>query len=828
MTDKVFVEVVVDNASSSTDRFYTYIVPEEYKKHIEIGKKVLVPFGKGNKLVEGIIVNIINDTDIDNSRIKPIKDIFNDDPILSKNLIRLSFWMKEKYLAQYSDIFRTMMPSGTVNKVTEFISLLDNEEEHYKKVKSKNQLKIIDFLMAHGESELQKIKDGTGIININSSINILVKNKIVQVAKKVNSEVNKKYERFVKRCFCTEDIEKIISTLSKNAIKQIEIVNYLKDIESISLKDIMIDTRCSLGSLKSLEEKGYLNIIDVEIKRDAITKEVNPYNKVRLTEKQEDCINKIYKDYLENGYNKYLIHGVTGSGKTEVYLQLIEKVLESGKQAIVLVPEISLTPQTVERFAGRFKNNVAVLHSRLSNGERYDEWRKIKEGEVQIVVGARSAIFAPFDKLAFVIIDEEHEASYKSSMNPKYNAIEVGEKRCEIEGATLVLGSATPSIESYYKAKQGEYKLLELPNRVNNKQMPNIEVIDMKKELDNGNKSMFSNALYSSILENFKANKQTILFLNRRGFSTFISCRKCGYVVKCKECDISLTYHMAQNILKCHYCGFTLKPPVLCPSCNSKYIKYFGTGTQRVEEEVRRLFPNARTSRMDMDTTTAKGSHERIFEKMKKGDIDILIGTQMITKGLDFPNVTLVGIIAADLTLNIPDFKASERTFQLLTQVGGRAGRGEYDGNVILQTYEPEHYSIKTAKYHDYVSFYNKEISIRKEFNYPPFRDIISITISGENEKDTYHVSNSIARDIKQEIFQETNSLEFNDTVIGPMEAPIYRIKNKYRRQIIIKAERANISMITKAIERVNKNSIEKNNYKNINVSIDFNPVSII
>lgn len=828
MTNNVFVEVVVDNTSSNTDKFFTYTVPEEYRKDIEIGKKVLVPFGIGNKLIEGMIVNIINDTDIEYKRIKPIKSVFNNDPILSRNLIKLSFWMRDKYFAQYSDVIRSMMPSGTTNKVIELVSLTNDYEDKYSKIKSKNQLKILDYLKNHGEAEVQQIKDITGIININSSINLLSNSGIIQVTKKISSEVNKKYEKIVQREFCSEDTDKILSKIAKNAIKQIEIINYLRNVESINLKELMIITNCNLNSLKSLEEKGYISIADVEVKRDAITKEIEPYNKANPTKDQKNCIDKIYNDYLENGYNKYLIHGVTGSGKTEVYLQLIEKVLKMGKQAIVLVPEISLTPQTVERFAGRFRNNVAVLHSGLSIGERYDEWRKIKEGEVQIVVGARSAIFAPFDNLALIIIDEEHETSYKSSMSPKYNAIEVGEKRCEIEGATLILGSATPSIETYYKAKQGEYKLLELPDRVNGKEMPRIEIIDMKKELDNGNKSMFSNNLYNSIADNLKAKKQTILFLNRRGFSTFISCRKCGFVVKCKECDISLTYHMAQNILKCHYCGYTLKPPTICPSCKSKYIKYFGTGTQRVEEEVKKLFPQARTARMDVDSTTRKGSHERIFEKMKKGDIDILIGTQMISKGLDFPNVTLVGVIAADITLNIPDFKASERTFQLLTQVGGRAGRGEYAGKVILQTYEPEHYSILTAKSHDYISFFSKEISIRKEFNYPPFTDIINIIISGENEKDTYNISNYIAEEIRKEILKETNNLELKDTVIGPMEAPIYRIKGKYRRQIIIKSSKSDISMITKAIDWVNRKNREENKYKNINVSIDINPVSII
>lgn len=828
MSDKVFVEVVVDNTSSSTDKFFTYAVPEEYKKDIQIGKKVLVPFGKGNKLVEGIIVNIIDYTNLDYKRIKSIRTVLNEAPFLSENLIKLSFWMKDKYIAQYSDIFRTMLPSGTTNKVIRFVSLSCSEEEANSKVKSKNQLKIIDYLKAQGEVNIQQIKEATGITNINPSINALSKSGLVQIVKKISADVKKKYEKFVIRNFSSSDIEKVLSTIAKNAKKQKEVINYFSDAESISLKDLMIKTNCSLGTVKSLEEKGYLKIVDVEVKRDAITKEINPYNKVNLTKDQKKCIDIIYNDYLENGYSKYLIHGVTGSGKTEIYLQLIEKILKVGKQAIVLVPEISLTPQTVERFAGRFRNNVAVLHSRLSSGERYDEWRKIKEGEVQIVVGARSAIFAPFDNLAFVIIDEEHETSYKSSMNPKYSAIEVGEKRCEIEGATLILGSATPSIETYYKAKQKEYKLLELTTRVNNKEMPKFKVIDMKNELDHGNKSMFSSALYNSIADNLRDKKQTILFLNRRGFSTFISCRKCGYVVKCKECDISLTYHMAQNILKCHYCGHTLKPPTICPSCKSKYIKYFGTGTQKIEDEVKKLFPWARTARMDMDSTIKKGSHERIFDKMKKGDIDILIGTQMISKGLDFPNVTLVGIIAADITLNIPDFKASERTFQLLTQVGGRAGRGEYEGKVILQTYEPEHYSILTAKTHDYISFYNKEIYIRKEFNYPPFTDIINIIISGENEKDTYDVSSFIAEEIRQEVFKETNSQELKETIAEPMEAPIYRIKGKYRRQIMIKVRKSDVSIVTKAIEWVYKRNREKNNYKNLNISIDINPVSII
>lgn len=828
MTYKAFAQIVVDNTSSNTDKLFTYSIPFEYEDKVQIGKKVIVPFGKGNKLVEGIIVNITNHTDIDFDKLKSIKIVLQDSPYLSEELIKLSLWIKDRYMSQYSEVIRTMLPSGTTNKVTEIISLTGMEENIWDKVKSRNQIKIIKHLLEYGEADLQQIKEATGIVNIKSSINSLLKNDLIQVNNRMSTDINKKYEKFVYRNFSLNNIDTILNTIAKNATKQKEIIEFFQNKETISLKELMIGTGSSLSSIKSLEEKGFVIIESIEVTRDAIVREIAPYNKFNLTRDQQKCVDIIYDDYIKNGFNKFLIHGVTGSGKTEIYLQLIEKIIDMGKQAIVLVPEISLTPQTVERFAGRFRNKVAVLHSRLSYGERYDEWRKIKSGEVQIAVGARSAIFAPFDNLGLIIIDEEHETSYKSSMNPKYNAIEVGEKRCEIEKATLVLGSATPSIETYYKAIEGEYRLLELPNRVNNKKLPKIEVIDMKQELDNGNKSMFSRELYKAIENNLINGKQAILFLNRRGFSTFVSCRKCGFVVKCKECDIALTYHMAQNILKCHYCGYAIKPPVICPNCRSKYIKYFGIGTQKVEEEVKKLFPQARITRMDMDTTSSKGSHEKIFEKMKKGNIDILIGTQMISKGLDFPNVTLVGIIAADITLNIPDFKAAERTFQLLTQVGGRAGRGDFEGRVVLQTYEPEHYSILTAKNHDYISFYNKEILIRKEFDYPPFTDIINIIISGGNEKKVFDAASKIANKIKYEIIKETNKLDLTEKIIGPMEAPIYRIKGKFRRQIIIKAESSDTFMIIKIIDRVNKESDVIEHNSDLRISTDINPVSII
>ncbi len=463
----------------------------------------------------------------------------------------------------------------------------------------------------------------------------------------------------------------------------------------------------------------------------------------------------------------------------------------------------------------------------MSLGERFDEWRKIREGEVDIAIGARSAIFAPFNNLGLIIIDEEHETSYKSSMNPKYNTIEVAEKRCELENSALVLGSATPSIESYYRAKKGEIKLLTLSKRANNKSLPPIEIVDMKEELDGGNKSIFSRRLYKSIQDNLLRKKQTILFLNRRGFSTFVSCRKCGYVVKCKNCDISLTYHRSNNMLKCHYCGLAKKPPTTCPECGSKYIKYFGIGTQRVEEIVKKSFPFARIARMDVDTTSKKGSHEKILDKVKNGEVDILIGTQMISKGLDFPNVTLVGIIAADISLNLPDYKSSERTFQLITQVGGRAGRGDYEGRAILQTYESNHYSIMTAQKHDYVGFYDTEILLRKEFNYPPFSNIISITIVGMNEKEVTKESKKLVSSLWIKLREKDVSFE-NNNILGPNPAPIVKIKSNYRWQVIIKCKDYEINDIKGIIEEICIIDKSKTNHYDTRFVIDINPISIL
>ncbi|RKD34360.1 primosomal protein N' [Thermohalobacter berrensis] len=824
MNKRLFADVIVDNKSTKTDRPFSYLIPDEHKFTIKRGMRVLVPFGFGNKLVEGIVVNVKNSSDVDISKVKSIEEIIGNKPILTEEMLKLGIWMKNKYLAQYIDVFKTIMPTGISKKLKQYVSLNNGISfEEIKNIKSENQKKILKYLYDNGESSVDILKNKLKIKNISSSIKALEKKNLITIRSILASEVKKKYKKFVFRNFNTFNIQKVLQNINKRAFKQLEIIKFMCNNESVALNDLMIKTESSLSSVKSLENKGYIKIVEKEIKRNPINKKIPRTKKLELTEEQKNCVDTIYKDISEGKNNTFLIHGVTGSGKTEVYLQLIEKMLQKEKQSIVLVPEISLTPQTVERFVGRFGDKVAVLHSKLSLGERYDEWRKIREGKVKIVVGARSAIFAPFDNLGLIIIDEEHETSYKSSMSPKYDAIEVAQKRCELENATLILGSATPSIETYYKAQQGEIKLLTLSKRINNRKMPPIEIIDMKEELDNGNKSIFSKSLYEAIKENLQNKKQTILFLNRRGFSTFISCRKCGYVAKCNKCDISLTYHLSENILKCHYCGLAKKPPTICPECKSKYIKYFGVGTQKVEEIVKRTFPKARVARMDVDTTIRKGSHQKILDKVKNGDVDILIGTQMISKGLDFPNVTLVGIIAADITLNLPDFKSAERTFQLITQVGGRAGRGETEGRVILQTYEPEHYSIKTAKEHDYINFYNKEIAIRKEFDYPPFVDIINIIMADTDEKKLYNTCYKTIDILKEKIGYEKIK-NGNIKILGPHPAPISKIKGYHRWQVLIKCKGNHLAFLKKIIKKVFINTT----YENIKVSIDINPNSIL
>lgn len=576
-----------------------------------------------------------------------------------------------------------------------------------------------------------------------------------------------------------------LEKLRDKAPKQSKILELLIQNDFVADSDILFLTGASYSAIKALKGKGLARSEEIEVLRLPVDYGSIPRTAApALTHEQSDAVNCICASVSACQNQTFLLHGITGSGKTEVFLCCIEKALAMGKTAIVLVPEISLTPQMVTRFAARFGKQIAVLHSALSMGERADEYKRIKSGEARVVVGARSAIFAPLKNIGVIVIDEEHETSYKSENAPTYHAREVADFRAKQHGAVLVLSSATPSIESFYRAQHGIYKLLSLTHRPNEQVLPAVTVCDMREEIKSGNRSCLSLALQREIRKNKTDGQQTILFLNRRGFSTFVSCRSCGFVIKCKNCDVSLTYHKAKNALNCHYCGYTIRKPEVCPQCGSSYIKEFGTGTQKVEEELHELFPDLSVLRMDVDTTSIKSSHRAILEKFDKEKIDILLGTQMVAKGLDFPNVTLVGVLAADQSLFVDDFRANERTFDLITQVCGRAGRGEKKGRAVIQTYMPENSVICQAQAQDYTAFYDDEIRLRQQLSYPPFCDIISVLLTSP----VYNGLSAYAKKLAKAIFivmQKDYGSHFE--ILGPSDSSVMKINGRFRQRIWIK-----------------------------------------
>lgn len=801
--------VVVDSTIKTLDREFDYIIPEEFSGFIKRGMRVVVPFGKGNKNIEGYVLCIKDSTQDNRGELKNIADIIEDDVFLDERTIKLAYFLKQRYNCTLSEAIKTIMPPGINTKEKLIIKLVSRE-----RCGNKKYMKIIEILKSHGSIEYKKL---SSMIDSKLTRALLFEMKykgIVEVEKEMKQRINvKKYEIYVPADY--DKCNEFVLNPPPRIRRQAEILKFiLENEDELTLKEIIQKYHCSSSVIKSLEKNGYLIKKEKEVYRNPTAKNYR-FDRVELTEDQKDAIKRILDGY-KNGRNISLIYGVTGCGKTEIYLNLVERFINEGSDAVVLVPEISLTPQTVERFKGRFGDIVAVLHSRLSDGERYDEWRKIKKGEVKVVVGARSAIFAPLKNLKLIVIDEEHEYSYKSESSPRYLTREVAEYIVNQNGGLLVLGSATPSLESYFKAKTGVYNLVQIMNRIDNKRLPEVKIVDMRDELRNGNKSMFSRELYDSVRQNLDSGHQTILFLNRRGYSTFISCRACGYVSKCNNCDVPLTYHISKNRLICHYCGFEYEIPAVCPECGSKYIKYFGAGTEKIENDIKRCFPSARVLRMDVDTTRNKGEHERIYIDFKESRADILIGTQMITKGMDFKNVTLVGVIAADTTLNIPDFRAAERTFQLLTQVSGRAGRGEEPGRVIIQTYAPEHYSIVFASKHDYTGFYNKEIQIRKILNNPPFTDILYVLLTSENESELAKFALSL-REVLHEIIKGQNI-----SLLGPTPCHIYKIKNNYRWHIILKGDVIDI------YKTLDHEIFKKTSNSCINYSLDINPYNMI
>lgn len=816
-----FAEVAVGGFTGDTmdKTLFDYIIPERFAGKVNIGMRIIVPFA--NRRLEGYIVGIKDITNIKPDKLKEILDILDFDQIFNEKQLLLCKWVSEEYMCSLTDCLKAVMPSEMVMKEDKYIGLNSLNDEQIINLRDLER-KIVEEIKNYKDIiPLSRLNKLIGC-DVHNTIKSMVKSDILFIKSRMKQSINDKITKGIELNIECEDFKNIIASMSTNKKleTQLKIIKTLESFKTvIPLNELIKLHGFSRSTINSLINKKLIRDVEINSLRDpykdvAFTENVRP----ELMDEQEEVIDKILAGYFNNGNRNYLIHGVTGSGKTEVYMRLIEHFTNNGKQAILLVPEISLTPQTIERFKGRFKR-VAVLHSRLSSGERYDEWKRIKRGEVDVVIGARSAIFAPLNRLGIVIIDEEHENSYKSDRTPKYHAREVALKRCEIEDAVLVLGTATPSLETYYDAKNGKYTICKMNKRVDNKSLPILEIVDMKGEISAGNRTIFSRVLYDEIKNALGSGQQVILFLNRRGFSTFVSCRKCGHVMKCPKCDVSLTYHMDRNLLNCHYCDFSMKSPVICPKCGSNYIKYFGIGTQKIESEVKKYFPDAKVLRMDMDTTSKKGSHDKIYRDFKNREADILIGTQMISKGLDFKGVTLVGVVAADLTLNIPDYKACERTYQLITQVAGRAGRGECEGKVIVQTYNPEHYSIQAALHHSYDEFYSKEIMLRKAFDYPPFTSLINIVVSSKTEGDAALAINDLTCRIR-EIMEKGSE---NIVVLGPSPAPISKINMYYRWQTILKG------VLSTDFKKQIKEIVYSFNtlHKTIKVNFDINPVSL-
>ena len=691
------------------------------------------------------------------------------------------------------------------------------------KEKSEYKLKDIAGIQDSGKLtedniELAKLMARRYFCNISDCIKLMLPPGTS--TKVIENRIKEKTSNFV---YLKKDIIDIEEDLENGVIKsekQKRVLNFLIQNDGIYTVDLQMYTDTTSVVLKSLEKKDYIEIVEQSVERNPFAnKQIRKTSNLKLTEEQQIAFDNINEAIKNDKFKEALIYGVTGSGKTEIYLQLIGKVLEKGKSAIVLVPEISLTPQMVDRFISRFgKEEIAVLHSKLSIGERYDQWNKIKNGECKIVIGARSAIFAPVQNLGLIIIDEEHDDSYKSETNPRYNAKDLAGYIAKKNNIPLVLGTATPDVTTFYKAQNGQIDLLRLNKRANNSTLPNVEVVDLKWELANGNRSILSTSLYSEIEENLKRKKQTILFLNRRGYSTFVMCRECGYVVKCKNCNIAMTYHSKTNRLKCHYCGHEERDVSVCPECKSKNIKYFGTGTQKLETEINKLFPSATMIRMDIDTVTKKNSYEEILNKFKNENIDILIGTQMVVKGHHFPNVTLVGVVAADSSLYIEDYRANERTFGLLTQVAGRAGREKTPGKVIIQTYNPENFAIECSQKQNFDMFYETEIELRRQLKYPPFCDIISIGLTDIDEFKIKNVSNKIYNNLNNNIKAQNVMLQ----VYKPLPCPIDKIKNRYRWRIILKGKLNN-----KIIDIIN-NSIQDVGTKTTRIIVDTNPTNLM
>ncbi len=746
MSYQSYADIIIDISHENLDKTYQYAIPEELIDYAVIGALVVVPFGKGNRQINGYIVGLSSQPKLRVDLIKPITKVETEAPMIESHLIYLAYWIKETFGGTMNEALKTVIPVRKAVKIKEQKSIqLILDREHA------NQL-YFEYQRKNNKARLRLLE-------------ALLKDKVL-------------------------DYEVVLNKL-----------------------------KVSRETILGMEKQGVTRTVSEQIYRNPINIRSELSQPLTLNEEQQFIVQDFIREYENGIHGNYLLHGITGSGKTEVYMEIIAHVIERGKQVILLIPEIALTYQTVQRFYRRFGDRISIMNSKMSQGERYDQSQRARNGEIDIMIGPRSALFTPFTRLGLIIIDEEHENSYKSETTPKYHAIMVAKKRAELTGSSVILGSATPSIESFLETKEGRMKCYTLTKRAKEAMTPVVWIADLREELKNKNKSIFSVKLKELIMDRLDKKEQIMLFLNRRGYAGFVSCRSCGYVMKCPHCDISLTSHNNGSMV-CHYCGYGEKQPGNCPSCSSRYIAAFGTGTQKVEELVKKEFPEARVLRMDTDTTKNKGGHEAILAAFSEHRADILVGTQMIVKGHDFPKVTLVGIIAADLSLYTGDFRASERTFQLLCQAAGRAGRDVLPGEVVIQTYHPEHYSIVAAAEGNYEAFYEQEILYRKLLQYPPVAHMLLVLITSKEEEKADHAASHLGEALSLYLEQE----QLKVPIIGPAPAALAKANDTYRRVIYIKcSEYEDLIRMKNYLEGYFSYSEQ---FTGCNLQFDFDPMS--
>jgi len=755
---------------------YVYSVPENLLALVSIGKRVLVPFGR--RRVTGYILGACKKTD--QGKIKNVLDILDEEPLFPSSMIPFFRWTADYYLHPIGDVIKCALPGGL--NVYDFDAIA---------ITKKGEKALLRNTLTPLEREiLNVLKEAScGLKKLREKLNEKISNALIYTIQHKGLIV---HERELKGGITKPKTQRHVSLIDSNipmgslsASKQ-RIIEAIKSQGEVSVSKLKKLVPSAPKLIKDLEAKRYISIFDKQVYRDPLGECIKPDIPYRLTEEQNRVVSKVIRALSEK-FNPFLLTGVTGSGKTEVYMHIAAKAIDLGYSVLVLVPEISLISQTERRFRARFGDRVAILHSGLSAGERYDQWVRIVRDEVSIVIGARSAIFAPLTNIGIIIVDEEHDTSYKQDSRLRYSARDLAVVRAKQQNAVALLGSATPSIQSYYNVKTDKFKGITLTKRVENRSLPKVTVVDLRKSRDvRGSRRFITPELYNAMETTLGRGEQALLFLNRRGFASNPVCSACGEAIRCKNCDISLTLHQKANAYKCHYCGFTRASASNCISCGSSKIMLLGLGTEKVEATVKMLFPQASVARMDRDTTRRKGSMIKILKGLRNRTIDVLVGTQMVAKGHDFPNITLVGIICADLSLNFPDFRAGERTFQLLAQVAGRAGRGAVPGRVLLQTYNPDHFSILSATEQDLKPFYKTEIGFRKGLNYPPFSRVVQIKISGKNKEKTRQHAETVG-DLCHTLKQKNQSLSKSLEILGPIEAPLFKIAKKYRWQILLK-----------------------------------------